>query len=195
MEKHAIVLNINKNEIKYRHPSRSSKNKLSILLSLVILIVILPICNINVRQSMLRVYNPVSSLYNDNSKAIFTFAQSKNWNDFALPLVTSEVEIDNGNVYLTATNSIMVNSIEDGVIEDCGTSNDGVRYIKISHTSEIMSVIINVDIIGVEVGEVVRRGQNMATVRIGQKITLQIFQGENQIKELTLNQSKLVWKK
>ena len=196
MIKYAVIVSINKIEIKNKPQKKFSYNKSKLfILPIIALICIFAILGSDIRNNVVHVYNPVSSLYNDDSKAIFTSAQGKNWADFVLPVVTGEVSIESGNVYMTVTNSIMVYSVEDGIVQECGTSLDGIRYIKVKHSSDILSIITNVDIIGVKQGDIVKRGQNIATCIVGEIVTLQLYDGDSQIVSLSISQSKLVWKK
>ncbi len=197
MKKYAEIIKINQLIIGNKN-KKNNKIKIKPWYAIIVLVCMCTITMFsnNMRVSVLRAYNPVSSLYSDESKAVFTSARmNKNWEDFLLPVVTGDVVIDNGNVYMIPTNSIMVYAVEDGIVEDKGTSLDGIKYIKIKHSEDVMSVITNVDIVGVAKGDIVRRGQNIASCKIGERVTLQLYDNDVQITSLSISQSKLVWKK
>lgn len=142
------------------------------------------------------VFNPVNSLYNDNSELVFTSGTlaEKNKLDFILPIKSEKINCLGNSIDFECTNSIMVMAIESGVVREIGVTLDGVKYIKIQHSAEMDSVIENVDIIGVSIGNIVKRGQDIATVQVGEVITLKIFDKGSQVGNLRINQSRVLWK-
>ena len=98
------------------------------------------------------------------------------------------------SIEFVCTNSIMIMAIESGVVREVGQTLDGVKYIKIQHSAEVESVIENVDIVGVVEGNIVKRGQDIATARLGEIITLKIFDKGSQVDTLRVNQSRVLWK-
>ena len=148
-----------------------------------------------VGSGMMYIYNPVNSLYNDNSSIIFTSvnAVTKDKLNFILPITGADVSLEpSGNIRLLVKNSIMVKSIENGVVDDVGATIDGIKYIKIYHTINIFSIIENVDMIGVSKGETIKKGQDIATAKEGNYVILRIFDGDNQLTNLKINQSKII---
>lgn len=147
-------------------------------------------------RSMSYIYNPVNSLYSDNSNIIFASvnAISRDNLNFVLPMSGSVATLDSsGNISMVVGSSIMIKATEAGVVEDVGTTVDGIKYIKILHCLDVCSVVENVDVVGVSKGDIVKRGQDIATVREGEKITLRLFDAGQQITNLKLNQSKIIW--
>lgn len=144
---------------------------------------------------MAYIYNPVNSLYSDNSSIVFASVFiDKESLDFVLPMSGGKVELkDNGDIVIVVNNSIMVKSSESGVVEEVGVSLDGVKYIKIKHCLDVQSVIENVDIIGVQEGEIVKKGQDIATAVEGQKIVMKLYVQDVKLTNIELNQSKIVW--
>ena len=149
-----------------------------------------------VASSMSYVYNPVNSLYSDNSSLIFASATLSQTNmDFSVPIVSSKSEVlSGGDMIFTVVNSIMVKSIENGIIEDIGVTNDGIKYIKIMHSVDVCSYIENVDIVGVSRFDKVKKGQEIATAKLGDNIKLKIFFKGEQLQNIKIHQSKIVWK-
>jgi len=195
------VINLIKHDIVIR--KKRSKNK--IFIASLFLISFLIIGNFTVVKDDLRtlinrattVYNPVNSLYNDNSSAIFTSGalMEKEALNFIIPIKTTSCNIgDGGELCFDVTNSIMVMACEDGVVEDIGTTLDGVKFIKIKHTIGIYSVLENLEIIGVAKGNIVKKGEDIATATQGNKITLKIYENDILVSNLKINQSKIEWK-
>lgn len=149
-----------------------------------------------VGSSIAYIYNPVNSLYSDNSSIVFASVGliDKESLDFTLPMSGCVVDVlEHGDISLLVNNSIMVKATESGVVEDVGITLDGVKYIKIKHSVDMSSVVENVDIVGVKKGDIVKRGQDIATAKTGEKVVLKLFMLDNQISKIKLNQSKIVW--
>ena len=67
------------------------------------------------------------------------------------------------------------------IVKDVGITNNGIKYIKIKHSESITTLIENVDIVGVEINEFVKRGQDIATAKEGKRVYLQMFNEDIQI--------------
>ena len=202
MKSRAEILSVKQNIInvgkkKSRHIGIIMPSVCAVII--VTILVCLSIESVGVMQvasSMYHVYNPVNSLYSDNSSLIFASTSiSQNNIDFSVPIVTNKSEIlSSGDVIFQVVNSIMVRSIENGIIEDIGITNDGIKYIKIMHSVDIKSYIENVDIVGVSQYDRVKKGQEIATAKVGENIRLKIIVNGEQIQNLKINQSKIIWK-
>jgi hypothetical protein len=148
------------------------------------------ISSINFRS----VFNPVNSLYNDNSGIVFTDGNilSEKLN-FTIPIVSSQMEIlPDGTIDFIVKNSIMVKALEGGYIDAVGVSNDGFKYIKIIHNEEYFSIISNVDIVGVSSGDLIVRGKDIATSKIGDVVSLRIYRNGVQVSNLNVVGSKII---
>ena len=145
--------------------------------------------------SMSKIYNPVNSLYSDNSDIVFTNGTLSGENlSFFVPVVGNYEIIGDGTVVFTIKNSIMVKSSESGIVKEIGISNNGVKYIKIKHSENIWSLIENLDIVGVTENQVVKRGQDIATARVGESVRFLLFKNNNQISNIKIENTKIVWK-
>ena len=195
MERKVTILSIKKNEItikiKKKHPH--------IMYSCLIIFAFLLCFTFgsrelkNIGASMSQIYNPVSSLYNDNSDVVFTNSSITELN-FVVPLMGANYEIaSDGTIEFEVKNSIMVKACESGVIDDIGITNNGVKYIKIKHTEEIFSLIENVDIVGVQKNDIVKRGQDISTAKENSKVYFQLFNGDTKITNIKIHLSKLIW--
>ena len=144
--------------------------------------------------TMSRIYNPVSSLYNDNSDVVFTNGTLSSENlIFYVPLIANYEIINGDTVVFTVTNSIMVKAPEAGVIKDIGVTNNGIKYIKIKHSETVWSLIENVDIVGVKENEIVSRGKDIATAKENSKVYFQIYENDGRIKNINVQSTKIVW--
>lgn len=193
------ILSIKKNEILIRKPQRVRFGVLMVSIAIIIFtLAIFSHEGLNdITSSMVYVYNPVNSLYSDNSGVVFTsgLVLEKESLDFVIPIKSSQIEIDDfGTLSFEVGASIMVMSPESGVVDEVGFSLDGKKYIKIRHSVEVYSIIQNVDMIGVSVGQVIKRGEDIATSKEGSVLTMQILSNNTPISGLKINQSKIVWK-
>lgn len=202
MKSNVQILSLKENKITYKIKKHVHIRMLSICMFFVVCVVmLLSVGGNNVRQvasNMVYIFDPVNSLYNDNSSIIFASVTSrmKDTLDFVIPNTSSNVEVDiNGNILIEVTNSIMVKSIESGVVEEIGITNDGVKYIKVLHCIGMSSVIENLDVIGVVEGECVKRGQDIATAKLSSVITTKIFEDDTQVSNIKINQSKIICQK
>lgn len=199
MKNKVQILSIKKNTIKIK--IRSNRQSLLVPMCIACIAMFL-LCfsfgGTSIKQvgsGMAYIYNPVNSLYSDNSNIVFasTLIDKENL-DFVLPISGAKVElIPTGDIVLTVNNSIMVKACEGGIVEEVGTTIDGVKYIKIKHGIDIHSIIENVDILGVKNGDMVKKGQDIATAIVGEKVVFKLFMHNSQITQIKLNQSKIIW--
>lgn len=195
-----VVYNLKQNIIKTK--TRRYRANLIVAFSLFFIVSFMMLFSIentglqNITNSMVYVYNPISSLYSDSGNIIFTSGElfNKDSVDLTLPVVSSDIEIDNmGAIHIGITNSIMVKAPDAGVVEKVGVTLDGIKYIKINHSQTISTIIENVDIIAVGSGVIVKKGQDIATAREGERVVLKVLHNGFQISNIKLKQSKVVW--
>lgn len=199
MERKVQILSVKKNEIIIR--TKNARRNFYILpLVFISFFVILFSSNnsmlLEFKDAVVKVCNPVSSLYNDNSKSIFTNGDlyEKDLINLYLPIKSAGYEIlDDGTIEFTVGNSIMVMAPDSGKIEKTGTTLDGIKYIEMLHKNGIVTVISGIDIVGVNNGDMVKAGQDIATTKIGKKIKLKVMQNGNVVENLKVDKSKIVW--
>lgn len=199
MEREVQILSIKKNEIILK--SKNKKHRLIIMPIIFISFFIVCFATNNslfgeFRDNIIKAYNPVSSLYNDNSKSIFTNGDllEKDTANLTLPIKGASYEINSdGAIDFVVGNSIMVMACDSGIVDKVSTSLDGKKYVKIAHKNGIKTIVIGVDIVGVKKGDIVKSGQDIATVNSGKKITLEIWQNDVQVTNLKIIKSKIVW--
>lgn len=198
MERKVQILSIKKNEIVLR----KRKNKVRIIAPLLIIFLFVfsfasnNLFSSSLKSNILKVYNPVSSLYNDNSEAVFTNGglSEKDSVSFTLPIKGASYEIlSDGTIEFVVGNSILIMACESGKVDKVGVSLDGYKYIQLSHKNGIKSIVSNVEIIGVKEGDIVKSGQDIATSTEGSIVKLALYQNDSQISNIKISKSKIVW--
>ncbi|MBE5757538.1 MAG: hypothetical protein E7345_01225 [Clostridiales bacterium] len=190
--KNVEILNLTKQEIKYTIKLKRNKDKaFKVFVMSISCIFVLTFVSINV-YNLIGAINPVNSLYRDNSGVVFTDADVLSSPTFFIPIKGDFELLKDGTINFIVGNSIMVKAIENGVIEDVTSSNDGIKYIKINHGKGWSSVICNVDIVGVKGGDIVTRGKDIATAKLGQTISLRIYLDGVQVSNLSIAGSKIL---
>ena len=135
-----------------------------------------------------KVFNPISELYRDVEVASFVNGNFS----FIVPIKTDQYVIGDNSIEFKVGSSIMVYSPANGMIESIDGSNR--KTIKIKHSENVFSVISNVEIVGVKVGEIVKQGKEIATAKVGETLTFSIEKDGRYINGLYLNKSYVKWK-
>ena len=189
-----MILSLSKNEIIINPKHKKTKNSFLLYSSLCVVALISIVCFTNsmVLNDFIAVYNPVNSLYNDNSDVVFTGGGLTKL-EFTLPILGAGITNNSGVIEFFVGKSIMVRATESGIVSDCGTTLNGVKYIKIKHSDSVYSVLENLDIIGVAQFDTVKRGQDIATAKVGETVILKIFENDIPVQNLKINQSKISW--
>lgn len=146
-------------------------------------------------DSVQSVYNPTSQLYNNESEIIFTNNSNIliSSGSFDLPTISGDISIKNNQIYIIPNESIMVNTLCPGVVEEVGLTNDGKKYVKIKHTSKIYSVVENVENVAVVKGQIVKRGDAIATAMENKPLIVSIYKNKKLIENLRIEDNKIVW--
>lgn len=134
------------------------------------------------------VFNPISELYRDVEVASFVSGGNIS---FIVPIKTEKYIINSDNIVFKATSSIMVYAPCDGIVDSIDVND--YKYIKIKHTSELYSIISNVDIVGVKEGDIVKQGKEIATAKPNTEICFFIENKNERVKNLYLNKSFIKW--
>ena len=195
MEKNRVkILSVKKNEI-IVNVKKSTRKQFALPILTIFAFICIGIINIgNFGSYIANVYNPVNSLYSDNSDIVFTNGVIVSDNmSFYVPIVANYKIMQNGIIEFEVNNSIMVKACESGIIDEIGTTNDGIKYIKIKHSETIYSVIENFDIVGVAESTIVKRGQDIATAKLGDRLNFYIVKNGVNIDNIKIESSKIVW--
>lgn len=142
--------------------------------------------NSDIKQTT-SVFNPISELYRDVEVASFVSANS----NFIVPIKTDKYTINLNSIDLTVTSSIMIFSPANGVVASIYGENE--KVIKIKHSDTLYSIIKNVNIVGVKVGDKVNQGKEIATAKVGEVVTLMIENKGTLVEGLYLNKSFVKW--
>lgn len=202
MRKKVQILSVTKNQIIYKISNKRPKVLVPLCISFIVgFLLVFSLGSGDIQQvsgSMSYIYNPVNSLYSDNGAILFTsgYLIEKESLNFAIPVISSKIEVEtDGTISFLIDKTIMIKSSEIGVVEDLGSTVDGVKYIKIRHSIDVYSIIENVDIIGVEENSTVKKGQDIATAKLGELVKFKLFYQDGQVRDLKVNQSKIVWER
>lgn len=196
MKNSVVLFNIKKREIKV-----VKKKKTSIIWFMFLFVVAITmfstVCKKDgstINVSISGIYNPVNSLYSDNAEIVFTNGNivEKSSLNLTVPLRHTEYEIINNGINFFVKNNIMVTSCDNGIVEECGCTNDGIKYIKIKHSNNLITVIENLDILGVEKLQIVKAGQDIATAKPGQIVTLKILLNDIFITNLKITNNRII---
>ena len=201
------VLKVNKiykRNIKHVYAKNISKRNyiVSGLLTVVLLFCCLSINGANVSAEfnsiIAKVYNPINQLFNDEGGIVFTgnnnvLADNKTLK-FITPIKCSNITKFNGELNYEIDSNIMVVAPEAGVIKEIGVLPNNEKYIEIEHSKNIVSRIENVYIVGVVSGQIVNKGKDIATVKLGEVVRFMLF--ENGVKQtnLSINNNEIIWK-
>lgn len=193
MEKNKVkILSVKRNEITIK--IKKEKHNfifLSLCVFGLVMFLSLGIVDHGIIQTMATVYNPVNSLYNDNSDIVFT--SMSNSLSFSLPIMGSLYEIlSDGTIEFFGHKSIMIKTSELGVVEDVFINEDSKKCIKIRHADNVFSIVENIDIVGVNTGDIVKKGQDIATIRLDSRIKFSIYINNTKVSNIKIEQSKIV---
>lgn len=179
--KHNIV---HKN-VKNRQPKLFLYSLLMCIVS-IMTFVYLSSVNSGIKEST-SVFNPISELYRDVEVASFVSANS----NFIVPVKTDKYTINLNSIDFTITSSIMIFSPANGVVDSI--YGEDVKVIKIKHSDALYSIIKNVNIVGVKVGDKIKQGKEIATAKVGDIVTLMIENDGTLVEGLHLNKSFIKW--
>lgn len=193
------ILSVSKNEI-IIVAKKTKKRSLILPILTICLFVGLFLSNnyisLSLKDSVVKVFDPVNSLYSDNSEAIFTSGDiiDKDETSVTIPIKGAGYEIlSDGDIEFTVGNSIIVMACSSGKVDKIGVTLDGYKYIQIIHRNGLKSIVTNIEIVGVNEGDIIKSGQDIATARVGDKVRLSLFLNDIQITNLKISKSKIIW--
>lgn len=186
---------------------KNQKNKLkqkTIISSIIFCVLIFSCCYFKVvggnnanswYDSVQSVYNPTSQLYNNESEVVFTSNSNilVSSGSFDLPVVSGEITVSDNKIHVVPNGNIIVSTPCPGVVEETGVTNDGKKYIKIKHTTKIYSIIENVETIAVSKGQILKRGDKIATASENKPLVISVYKNKKLIENLRVEDNKIVW--
>lgn len=197
------IINMYKNNIVYKN----YKNKLrrnTLISSVVFCILLFTCCYVKIvgganadgwYTDVNAVYNPITKLYNDEENIIFTNNDNVITNNgtFVLPLISSNINVINNQIEIVPVENIMCIAPCSGIVEEIGKTSDGNKYIKIKHSTKLTSIIEGVVTFGVEKGNIVKQGENIATANHNKKIVFSIYKNGKIVENLRIEKNHILW--
>ncbi len=193
------ITNIKKNDINYHKANKRGYRAYSFLLLLILPVFAMGCLRLystttlsGIYSNVLRAYNPIYSPYSETSNIVFTTSDDK-VGDFELPIISSKTKIDqDGTVSAEVKESILIKSVADGVVDKI-EDRDGVKVIVIRHGKDLRVEYINIDVAGVNVGNIVRAGKEIGTAKLGSTVSFKAYLANKQVKGFKIENNKLVW--
>ena len=138
--------------------------------------------------------NPVNPLYSDMGDIVFTssnklYKLNSEISEFSVPVIYNSYKIKDNSIEFLVSGPLL-NSIQQGIVEDIYVIGNNIKCVKVKHNRNIYSVIENVDILGVNIGSLVKQGQKIATVKDNSTIKLSIYENGEQ-KQIFVDGCKL----
>lgn len=197
------IVSLIKKEIIYKNV-RHKNFRTGTLLSLILIVpmVVLGFIKFNdnetngIFESVVALGNPNYLPYVDYGGIVFTDAEAYlNLNeDIALILPANSKSIQKGenSLLLTIQENLVIFAPEKGVVSDVG-EKDGVKYIRILHSKDIETLLENIDISGVQIGNIVEKGQEIGTAKNDSILKFQILSKGNCVKNISFKNNVIVW--
>ncbi len=112
---------------------------------------------------------------------------------FISPVKCEKYEISGGDINYTIDNYIMVIAPEDGVVTNISYTNSGEKFIEITHANDYVTRIVNVSICGCSVNEIVGKGKEIATAKVGEIVKLEILKNNLKLQNLKIEKNEILW--
>ena len=193
----AKINKIYKHNIVHIH---SAVDNVKQLLSIVAVLVLFVLCmlygkvyNLSIYSSIMQIMSPVENLYSDTGSAVFSSNIKLKDLKLILPIKCQDFEIVDGAILLEVGESIMVVAPENGTISEINNLNSGGKYISISLANNYMCVLENVDVVGVKVGDTVKKGKEIATSNPNSVITMKVYGGGKLLTNFVVVKNQLQW--
>ena len=131
-------------------------------------------------QILMSALNPIYSPYVQTGNTVFTNAyqlESKELN-FVAPVNFKDYEVYNNEIVFEILGDNIVSAIEDGVVIDINTTTDNVKFIKVLHCDNYVSVYEGIDVCGVSVGQKIDKSARIGTAKASE-IKLSLYKDNN----------------
>ncbi len=201
--KKIIISTLTKKQIKHVYLNKQNKKNyvISLAMCFVLILSVLTLKNTTELsgyvQTCTSVYNPINPLFNESGGIVFASSKFNNVSKtnlkFITPIKCGVFEIIEGDVCFTIDSSIMVVAPEDGIIKEIGYLPNGEKYIEIMHAKNVTTKIENIYITGVVSGQVVAKGKDIATVKLGDVVRFSIYENDVKQTNIMLNKNQVEW--
>lgn len=181
------VINLIQNNYIYHYKLHTYKKKKSIVPTILIFVLSISILysvkifsysySEDIISTISYIQNPIDPLYSDMGDIVFTSMGEKvvlkTSLEFKIPVIYNTYLVNDNNIEFEVASPIIY-SMEKGVVSDIYVIGNNIKCVKIKHNKNTYSVIENVDILGVNIGAFVDKGQKIGTAKIGDKIRVYI---------------------
>lgn len=149
----------------------------------------------NFYNTVTTVMNPIQELYNDNVDIVFAGTDSVSAKDLKIiiPVKCEKYEIKNGTLNMTVGDNIMLMAPESGVVEEIGTLFGGGKYIKLRLANNFYCIVENLDILGTKENEIVKKGQDIATLVKGEVVKMSLYENGQKLNNINVNKNIIEW--
>jgi len=193
------ILSLKKREIAYKNIKHKKYRTFGlfalIIISTCVVLGSIKYNNADYLQDVTAIINPQYSIYDEYGGVIFTNAEIyfvKESPNFTLPVIPKSIENNNGSLLFAVENYTLF-APEDGIVLSIFLNDKNERCLKILHSENCTSIISNINILGVGVGEAIKKGQKIGTVKPEQSIKFSVFCNDI-LQNTTYENNKIVWK-
>lgn len=201
--KRIAINTLTKKHIKHVYLNKQNKKNyiVSLVMCFVLMLSVLTLKSTNKFDGYVEtcssIYNPINPLFNESGGIVFASSKFENISKtnlkFITPIKCGVFEILEGDICFTIDSSIMVVAPEDGIIKEIGYLPNGEKYIEIMHAKNVTTKIENIYITGVVSGQVVAKGKDIATVKLGDVVRFSIYENDIKQTNILINKNQIEW--
>ena len=179
------IISLKKNEVIYKKKHKKFNTITTICLMLSVLVVLVASGKLYLNSydsnAIISSLNPIYSPYVETGNMIFTDSDydldSKELN-FVAPVNFKDYEIFENEIVFEVLGDNVIKAIEDGVVVEINSTNNDVKFIKILHCDNYVSVYEGIDVCGVSVGQKIDKSARIGTAKASE-IKLSLYKDNN----------------
>lgn len=179
------IISLKKNEVIYKKKHKKFNTITTICLMLSVLVVLVASGKVYLNSydsnAIISSLNPIYSPYVETGNMIFTDSDydldSKELN-FVAPVNFKDYEIFENEIVFEVLGDNIIKAIEDGVVVEINSTNNDVKFIKILHCDNYVSVYEGIDVCGVSVGQKIDKSASIGTAKASE-IKLSLYKDNN----------------
>ena len=179
------IISLKKNEVIYKKKHKKYNTITTICLMLSVLVVLVASGKLYLNSydsnAIISSLNPIYSPYVETGNMIFTDSDydlvSKELN-FVAPVNFKDYEIFENEIVFEVLGDNVIKAIEDGVVVEINSTNNDVKFIKILHCDNYVSVYEGIDVCGVSVGQKIDKSARIGTAKASE-IKLSLYKDNN----------------
>lgn len=152
----------------------------------------------NIFSGVINAFNPDDIVSEEDNNFFFVF----NINEYInlgsqKPLLTmpsdEEVVIENGVVTFKIKENLTIKSAGAGIVRDVGILENGLKYIEIRHSGNIVTRYENLKIVGVGINFNVRKISIVGTCEAETDFIFKIYKNNKLIEEIEIENGEITW--